>query len=136
VININEPKKKDNYNEDEDEENQKLIENRKLIQNRIDDHVDDEEIKAEVERKKIKKDINKEKKNENIIKENRCPYCSVYYEIEAGCKFVTCISHYCKGKKYFCHNCKSKLTQSNKIAHFKYGQFDDKCIGTDKNINE
>ena len=39
----------------------------------------------------------------------QCPWCLQAIERVSGCQFMTCASVICKGKKYFCFQCKGKL---------------------------
>ena len=41
-----------------------------------------------------------------------CPWCEVPIEKDlSGCKYMTCKSHVCKSKKFFCWDCKKKLNK-------------------------
>lgn len=54
-----------------------------------------------------------------------CPWCYVPIEKDPeGCKYMTCRSSFCRGKKYFCWDCKKKL--------FKFHQNHD-CTTNDPN---
>ena len=39
----------------------------------------------------------------------QCPWCKQVIERVSGCQFMTCSSVACRGKKYFCFNCKTNL---------------------------
>ena len=45
----------------------------------------------------------------------RCPYCRAVIEKKGGCKYMTCISPQCQGKKHFCVDCMMKLEEDHGI---------------------
>ena len=44
-----------------------------------------------------------------------CPWCDVLITRNGGCKYITCVSEACAKKKYFCWDCKAKLTEVHQV---------------------
>jgi IBR domain, a half RING-finger domain len=42
-----------------------------------------------------------------------CPWCDVLIYKDKGCKYIICTSPVCQGKRGFCWDCKTKLTQKH-----------------------
>ncbi|OMJ76320.1 hypothetical protein SteCoe_24346 [Stentor coeruleus] len=42
-----------------------------------------------------------------------CAWCTTPVERSKGCKYITCESEFCKGKRYFCWDCNAKLTKKH-----------------------
>ncbi|CAG9330989.1 unnamed protein product [Blepharisma stoltei] len=60
------------------------------------------------ERLNMNDDIKALMENENFTV---CPWCQVLIEKNKGCKYMACTSEKCKGKRYFCFDCRTKLLE-------------------------
>ena len=82
---------------------------------------------AKEKRSKEEEEVFQKYLQENQMK--RCPFCDIPCFLgEEGCKFMTCTSPKCKGKKhYFCMLCGLSLTIKQHYSHYPNGPYKEKC---------